>query len=109
MTFIIHVSHLYMIPFYVTFQGALSGLFSGLTMTFWVGIGAQIYKHPNPKLNMSIAGCETMNSTFLLMDNITTVLPNAEPEHWADGTTEVRLCNSDFVQIYCNIAAWVLC
>ncbi|KAJ8360360.1 hypothetical protein SKAU_G00168850 [Synaphobranchus kaupii] len=55
--------------------GGLVGLFAGLVMTLWVGIGAQVYP-PLPEkalpLTVSIAGCDSNHSQDL---NFTTAAP----------------------------------
>ncbi|KAJ6652651.1 hypothetical protein lerEdw1_011221 [Lerista edwardsae] len=65
-------------------QGALGGLITGITLAFWVGIGAFVYPAPPSKslpLHLSTAGC-IANST----ETIATAIPTSPPvrPHLAD-------------------------
>ncbi|XP_019638104.1 PREDICTED: sodium-coupled monocarboxylate transporter 1-like [Branchiostoma belcheri] len=62
--------------------GAYSGMLVGFVMTFWVGIGAQVWKPIVPKPPVSIAGCERLNVT-----NVTTSAVSMATELFT-GTTE---------------------
>ncbi|XP_078583638.1 sodium-coupled monocarboxylate transporter 1-like isoform X2 [Branchiostoma floridae x Branchiostoma japonicum] len=44
--------------------GAYAGMLVGFVMTFWVGIGAQVWKPIVPRPPVSIAGCERLNETL---------------------------------------------
>ncbi|XP_066266083.1 sodium-coupled monocarboxylate transporter 1-like isoform X1 [Branchiostoma lanceolatum] len=44
--------------------GAYAGMLVGFVMTFWVGIGAQVWTPIVPKPPVSIAGCERLNETL---------------------------------------------
>ncbi|XP_013391934.1 sodium-coupled monocarboxylate transporter 1 [Lingula anatina] len=54
---------------WANWKGALAGLITGLVMTFWIGIGAQIYKPILWTAPVSTAGCNVANAT-----NLTTVM-----------------------------------
>ncbi|KAF7245632.1 Sodium-coupled monocarboxylate transporter 2 [Varanus komodoensis] len=58
-------------------KGALGGLFTGISLAFWVGIGAFVYPAPPSKtlpLHLSTAGCIVNNT-----DAVATVLPTVPP------------------------------
>lgn len=65
-------------------QGSLTGLITGLIITLWVGIGAQIYP-PLPErtrpLNLSVAGCDVRdtNITTTVSAWTSTAFPTTEP------------------------------
>ncbi|XP_076359006.1 sodium-coupled monocarboxylate transporter 1-like [Tachypleus tridentatus] len=56
--------------------GAITGLFSGLGIAFWVGFGSFVHKPASPKSPFSIAGCD--NGTALLATTVAPALKNAE-------------------------------
>jgi sodium-coupled monocarboxylate transporter 8/12 len=45
-----------------TWQGAYAGFYVSLILTLWVGIGANVYKPPVPKKNVSLAGCPELDN-----------------------------------------------
>ncbi|CAH1250786.1 SLC5A8 [Branchiostoma lanceolatum] len=51
--------------------GAVVGIICGFLMTFWVGIGAQIYKPIVPRPPVTIAGCPLANHTISNVSNVT--------------------------------------
>ncbi|XP_019332687.1 sodium-coupled monocarboxylate transporter 2 [Alligator mississippiensis] len=54
---------------WTNWKGALGGLLTGITLAFWVGIGAFIYPAPSSKtlpLDLSTANCTLANSTEIL-------------------------------------------
>ncbi|ESO87029.1 hypothetical protein LOTGIDRAFT_107431 [Lottia gigantea] len=62
--------------------GAFSGLFTGLVFMFWIGVGAQVYKPPNPRPPLYIHGCN-----WTLVPTTTTIVPESPtlgPEPSAD-------------------------
>lgn len=71
---------------YFCIQGGLIGLISGLIITLWVGIGAQIYP-PLPvktrPLALSVAGCDAgdTNISTTVAAWSSTVLTPTEPRH----------------------------
>ncbi|XP_003224296.2 sodium-coupled monocarboxylate transporter 2 [Anolis carolinensis] len=65
-------------------KGAFGGLLTGITLAFWVGIGAFVYPAPSSKslpLHLSTAGCITNNS-----ETVTAMMPTLPPvrPHLAD-------------------------
>ncbi|XP_022250400.1 sodium-coupled monocarboxylate transporter 1-like [Limulus polyphemus] len=56
--------------------GAITGLFSGLGIAFWVGFGSFVHKPAAPKSPFSIAGCH--NGTALLATTVAPSIKNAE-------------------------------
>ena len=65
--------HVHMFGYF--FQGAYAGFFSGLIVTMWIGIGAQIYKPSVYKPPVSTSAC-VINSTI---DNMTAVMTTEIP------------------------------
>uniref|UniRef100_A0A8D0BA38 Solute carrier family 5 member 12 n=1 Tax=Salvator merianae TaxID=96440 RepID=A0A8D0BA38_SALMN len=58
-------------------KGALGGLITGITLAFWVGIGAFVYPAPSSKalpLYLSTSGCNTNMS-----ETVATVIPTLPP------------------------------
>ncbi|XP_025056165.1 sodium-coupled monocarboxylate transporter 2 [Alligator sinensis] len=54
---------------WTNWKGALGGLLTGITLAFWVGIGAFVYPAPSSKtlpLDLSTANCTLANSTEIL-------------------------------------------
>ncbi|XP_042302369.1 sodium-coupled monocarboxylate transporter 2 isoform X2 [Sceloporus undulatus] len=65
-------------------QGACGGLLTGITLAFWVGIGAFVYPAPSSKslpLHLSTAGCIANNT-----ETVATMMPTVPPirPHLAD-------------------------
>ncbi|XP_013380728.1 sodium-coupled monocarboxylate transporter 1-like [Lingula anatina] len=54
---------------WANWKGAIAGLVTSLLFTFWIGIGAQIYKPAVWKAPVSIEGCNPLNET---LTNVTT-------------------------------------
>ncbi|CAH1790194.1 unnamed protein product [Owenia fusiformis] len=50
---------------WANWKGAYAGLFTGLFLSFWIGIGAQVDKPVIPKLPVSTTGCPVLNATSL--------------------------------------------
>lgn len=71
-----------MIPV-IVLQGALAGLVSGLVMSLWVGIGAQVYPSP-PELTrplpLTTEGCNFTTANHL---NWTATAPPTQLDHTA--------------------------
>ncbi|XP_013398155.1 sodium-coupled monocarboxylate transporter 1 [Lingula anatina] len=62
---------------WANWKGAISGLISGLLLTFWIGVGAQVYKPILWTAPVSTAGCIAANATNLtLTDNFTDIMAN---------------------------------
>ena len=57
---------------FYSIQGAYAGFLTGLAMTMWLGIGAQVYKPPVWKPPVSTAGCVAENITSLTTAMFTT-------------------------------------
>ncbi|XP_019375034.1 PREDICTED: sodium-coupled monocarboxylate transporter 2 [Gavialis gangeticus] len=54
---------------WTNWKGALGGLLTGITLAFWVGIGAFVYPAPSSKtlpLDLSTANCTLANNTEIL-------------------------------------------
>lgn len=49
--------------------GALSGLFTSLSLVLWIGIGTQVHQPPLPKLEVSTTGCNITD----LFTNVTNI------------------------------------
>ncbi|XP_074659559.1 sodium-coupled monocarboxylate transporter 1-like [Tubulanus polymorphus] len=70
-------------------KGSFIGLISGLIVTLWIGIGAQVHKPFNPKATVSIAGCNiTSNFTTSVMTStmtMTTTVPESTSQDLIHG------------------------
>ena len=57
--------------------GAYAGFFSGLLFSFWLGVGAQIYKSPVHMAPFSTEKCHTYNITNSTTSVMTSTLTSA--------------------------------
>ena len=75
-------------------KGAYAGFFGGLLFSFWLGIGAQVYKPTPHRPPVSIQGCPVFNSTnsttegasellmSLMSNSTTTATPMDVTQRW---------------------------